>query len=405
MEYQHTKLPRNDPAMFISVLFCFKSQQMAGAEGHVLDVSRQMRDRGAEVTILNLHDAPTSLDTPAFRRELERTRGGGIDVVRQRVAHNASPSGTWATKRLVQKLNPDIVHTHMPYADLWCGIGARLVSNFAGRVISTRHYDYSYSFQERLRWTWYYRLATRTHDCVVAVSEKIARLVTEHERVPRPSVRVIHHGICDYYKTNKAPKTRLREELGISQDKFLVATVARLVEWKGHRYALEAVRWLLDREVPVHWLFVGDGPEGSELKEMCRNLGLKDHIDFLGRREDVDEILGTVDLMVHPTTGEAFGIVLIEAMMHSLPVVATDVGAIPEIVDTGSTGLLVEPRQPQALGQAVAELAARPELRSRMGTDGRRRYTELFTQERMLDDLASLYGMEGDDSPAHGVSS
>ncbi len=160
---------------------------------------------------------------------------------------------------------------------------------------------------------------------------------------------------------------------------------------KGYRHLLDGAA-LLERTKPgVHWILVGDGELRSELEAQARRLGLASHVHFTGWRDDVAELLTLADVFVLPSESEGFGRVLVEAMAMGCPVVATNVGGIPDIVLDGETGLLVEPANPVAFAHAVRTLLDEPTRAARLGAAGRARAESTFSLGAHVDAVERVY--------------
>jgi glycosyltransferase involved in cell wall biosynthesis len=185
----------------------------------------------------------------------------------------------------------------------------------------------------------------------------------------------------------------LRSEFGFTSDDLVIGNIGRIGVQKGHSYLIEAVN-IVRRELPnVKLLIVGTPePDGTyeKLRSMVAQLGLKAHVVFTGYRDDIGSVLVTIDIFALPSLWEGFGLVLLEAMSMKKPIIASCVDSIPEIVQDGVQGILVPPRDVEALAQAILYLARSPELRTRMGTAGSRR-VEQFSVQRMVDETVKLY--------------
>jgi glycosyltransferase involved in cell wall biosynthesis len=166
--------------------------------------------------------------------------------------------------------------------------------------------------------------------------------------------------------------------------------VARLDPIKNHRLALEAVQQLIRSRPDVQFWIVGEGPERPAIKALCKQLQLESHVKLLGERRDVPELWNAADAAVLTSHSEGIPLVLIEAMAAGLPVAATNVGGIPEIVTSGAEGQLTAPGDADALAAQLEAFATSPELRERMGAAGRRR-AEGFTEDRMISSYERLY--------------
>ncbi|HEX2221769.1 MAG TPA: glycosyltransferase [Candidatus Limnocylindria bacterium] len=193
-----------------------------------------------------------------------------------------------------------------------------------------------------------------------------------------------------------SPATALRPELGIPADGVLIGVVARLAAEKGLAYLLDSMPAVVDA-VPNAWLLiVGEGPLAAELRERAGALSppARHRIRFAGRRDEVSAITAELDIVVLPSLREAQGISLLEGMARARPVVATAVGGIPEVVTDGVDGLLVPPRDPAALADALVRLARSPALRRRLGEAGRRTVEERFSLAAMVRRVEAIYEEE-----------
>jgi glycosyltransferase involved in cell wall biosynthesis len=279
----------------------------------------------------------------------------------------------------------------MPYADLFGALGARIAGQRV--ILSSRHRDYSTSPREVRRFRRYYRVANPLHRRVIAISHRIADLCRSEERRDPATVHVVWYGCADQAAglDRAEARARIRVDCGLSADAPLIGTVGRLIPLKGHRYALEAFAAMAARLPKLVWLFVGAGPERDSLEAQARSRGLASRVRFLGHRDDVPHLLAGLDLLVHPTLVEGFGLGVLEAMVQGLPVVATRTGALPETVIDGLTGVLVPPRDPEALGEAIVSLLADRARMDRLGQQGRARYEAHFRLERMVRETVDVY--------------
>jgi len=180
----------------------------------------------------------------------------------------------------------------------------------------------------------------------------------------------------------------IREALGISKEDFLCVMIGSLEERKGHARAFDALAALPGG---VKLLIAGAGEEERALRGKAVSLGLERRVHFLGYRADVDALLSECDALLLPSTLEATPYVIIEAMASGLPVVASNVYGIPEIVRDGETGILVDPRAREELVRAISALAQDRDRGARMGRAGRKRYEEMFRIERCVEETQAVY--------------
>jgi glycosyltransferase involved in cell wall biosynthesis len=183
----------------------------------------------------------------------------------------------------------------------------------------------------------------------------------------------------------------LREELGLPVGVPLVGTVAILRIKKGHNEILDAVPLVLQRFPDAHFVFAGDGPQTHNLKRRIAAEGLGGRVHMLGLRRDVTNVLSSLDVFVLPTHQEALGTAFIEAGAMGLPVVATNVDGVPEVVQDGTTGLLVAPNDGVAVGEAICTLLADPIYRQGMGANAAEFVRRKFSREAMAQGMEKLY--------------
>lgn len=185
----------------------------------------------------------------------------------------------------------------------------------------------------------------------------------------------------------------VREEFGIPEDAFLIIQVARLDPMKNHRMAIEAMQRLSQTVPHAQLLIVGDGPERAALEAEVEKHDLHKFITFAGSRSDVPRLLRAADVLILASLSEGIPLTIIEAMVAGLPVVATSVGGVPEVVEHLVTGMLVESGGAQAMADAMQKLAESQELRRMFGEAGRRRAVQRFSEERMFAEYAALLGI------------
>jgi len=232
------------------------------------------------------------------------------------------------------------------------------------------------------------RLAAKVTKKIVCVSEHDKELALRFCVAPEQKLIVIHNGMEPTLYIN-ADGSKVRFELGLKEDEILITMVARFVPQKDHDTLLRALGFLPESGFKV--AFVGGGGREIFFRKKAGELGLRDNVIFLGERRDVPQILAASDIFVLSSNWEGLPRSIIEAMMAGLPVVATKVGGVPELVEDGVTGFLVPPKDPGALTEALQKLIADPELRRRMGEAGREKALQEFTLDRMLRETEKVY--------------
>jgi glycosyltransferase involved in cell wall biosynthesis len=220
----------------------------------------------------------------------------------------------------------------------------------------------------------------------VAVSEEVATRLQILFGWSREKIAVVHNGIPHGMYT-VPPDPQLRAEL-LRGERALLLIPARLDPLKGHEFALEALR----RLDGVQAIFAGDGPDRERLEALTEELGLRPRVTFLGFRDDLPRLLACTDVAVLPSLSEGLPLAALEALAAGTPLVATSVGGTGEAVVDGVTGLLVPPRDPDALAAAIRRVLSDPfeaRIRAEAGIE---RVRSLFCAERMVESIETLYG-------------
>ena len=234
----------------------------------------------------------------------------------------------------------------------------------------------------------------RRFDAGIAISEAIKRFTIEIEGAPADKIAVVHYGIDFGWLSDdeiEAASHHLRAALGVGADALLLGMVCRLVEQKGIPYALEALRRLRAQYPQAHLVIAGDGEKAAELRRLSSALGIADRVHWLGWRSDAADLMAAFDVLLVPSLWEGFGLVLLEAMSRRVPVIASRVSAIPEVIVDGESGILIAPRDVDALARAIARLLNDRALRKYMGLLGAARLDEHFSVERMISGTLAVY--------------
>ena len=348
-----------------------------GAQEHVYNlVSRMDRER-YDVSIV-------SLSPGSAVRKLERL---GIPVTVIDEPDDAIATGILAAH--LSDLRADIVHNHMYRAEI-VGTKAAIALGEAGHrrpwVISTVHSSRvrSTEDQEELR------KLTGSIDHLIVVSNAIDRKVVSEGRTNAPR-SLIYNGIDLVRYDHQEPCCTLRDEYGMEPTSPIVGVVGRLELEKGHPTLLEAWPLVLEACPSAYLLIVGEGSRLDALHDIARGQGIERHVVFTGRRDDIPAVTAAFDVAVLPSYREAQGLTILEAMALSRPVVASNVGGIPEMIEDGVSGLLVPPRDPPALAGAIVRLLQDHQLADVLGRAGHDLVHDRFCVELMVAAVQNLY--------------
>ena len=350
-----------------------------GAEALLADAVHALRSQGVESSVVHLKDLHGS-------PMAERLRRAGVEPVLAPISALVSPRALRTVRAAVRATRPDVVHTHLGYSDMLGGLAAR---SLGVPFVCTLHVmRWERSGREGVKERLFARVRRHAAARVIAVSDAArAEYLATGWDVPAHVVTV-HNGIARRPQAGAGPEVRRR--LGLGEDDLVAATVSVLRDGKGHAEAAEAVAALRRTEPRLRLLVCGDGPDRERVRDVLAPLG--EGAVMAGHVEDVMEVLDAVDVLVHPTHVDAFPTSLIEAAAAGVPVIATAVGGVPEIVEDGVTGaLLAAPPRADDLATALRRLLADPALRRAYGHAATERFAIRFAPEPWGRALTALY--------------
>lgn len=347
-----------------------------GAEHVLVDLAGVARDAGIDLSVVSL--LPTQ--GMAYADDLV---AAGVDVVGLDLRGWWDPRAGTRMRAALAHLRPDVVHTHLKHADV---IGGRAAARLQIPHVSTLHVIEDRAGRVE---TWKRDLALRsrtaTASLTIAVSEAQRQWYLDLSGADPATVVTIHNGVPDPGPVDAGARVALRSELGVPEHAVMGVMVAVMRPGKGHDTLLRAMPAVTNPSVVL--VLVGDGVERGWLEERA---GDDPRIRFAGFREDVAAVLGAADFVVHPSEADALPTALVHALAASLPVIASRVGGIPEIV-TDDSGILIEAGDAEGLAAAIDRLADAADTRRWMGKRGRERYDAGFRAERWATRLTDAY--------------
>jgi glycosyltransferase involved in cell wall biosynthesis len=335
---------------------------IGGSERHLLTLLPALADRGLEVAFLGLDDP--AWDPRDFYDALS------VPALRLRAPRDIDPL---LMLRAVRALDADIVHTHLVHADLYGGVAAKLRR---AKLVSTKHNDDPFRTGP---FRHVERELLRLADRVVTITDALRTFTIDEVGGESSKVETIHYGLDALpaaWGENAADD--------VPAGARIVLTASRLSTQKGVDIAVRALAELPEDCVLV---VLGDGPERPALEGLAAELGLAERVFLLGRVPDVAAWLRRAAVYVQPSRWEGFGLGVLEAMHAGLPVVATEISSLPELVVDGVTGYLVPVDDPRSLARAAARALEEPQL----GAAGRERAEREFSVARMADRHIALY--------------
>jgi glycosyltransferase involved in cell wall biosynthesis len=293
---------------------------------------------------------------------------------------------------LFRKERPVIVHTHTSKA----GMLGRWAAFFAGVpiIVHTPHGHVFWSYFGKAKTAvfillerWSARITTR----IVALTH---REMMDHVRfriAPEEKFTVIHSGVdLSRFSGAAGDISKIRQEMNLPEDAFVVGTTGRLTAVKGHIHLLRAAASILKQRKDIIFLLLGDGELHDDLRNYAEREVIVRNVRFLGWRSDVASALSAFDVFVFPSLNEGMGKAIVEAMAMGKPVIASDVGGIPDLIVHGENGLLVSPADSEALANAILDLYENPDKRKIMGEAGRLIVAK-YSVDAMLRKIEELY--------------
>jgi len=349
----------------------------AGAERCVYELATRLDRERFDVRVAGLRGGAVA----------ERLRDAGVSV------EVLDVRGKWDFLKLARLIDllrawrTEILHTHLFHADLAGRIAAAITGSV--RLIHTVHIA-----EARFR-PWQYAFARMTaHMCraIIAVSPSVLEHHAARSGLPRARYVLIPNGIdLDAYSADPERRARLRAQWGVAESEALVAFVGRLDHQKGLDTLLNAMRILIGRGVAVKLVIAGEGPQRPLVDSFIADEAAGKNVRLLGFSDDVRGVLSAGDMLAIPSRWEGFGLAAGEAMAASLPVIATDVAGLRDVVIPERTGLLVQKENPDALAESIERLGGDGDLRRRMGKAGRNRVEEHFDIKAMVTAHENLY--------------
>lgn len=354
------------------------SMGMGGADQQILTLAKAMRARGHEVRIMAL--APLG----PMGEEAQRA---GIPTESLELRRNPTHAGR--ILRLgssIRRWRPDVLHSHMVHANLL----ASAVRPFTGvpALVATIH-----SINDGGRvWMAAYRASSAVVDRFTIISRLAAERYISIGAVPRRLVQVVPNAVdVEWFRRQPEAGASIRRELGLG-DAFLWLAVGRFEEAKDYRTMIGGFARLSESRPNSHLLLVGKGSLRESVEQLVRAHHLEGQVHFLGVRRDVPHIMSAADGYVLSSAWEGMPVVLLEAAAVELPIVATRVGGVAEVVEDGRSGLLVPPGNPEALADAMKRIEQmRKEERQAMGAQGRALVERQYATSHIMDVWERLY--------------
>jgi glycosyltransferase involved in cell wall biosynthesis len=316
--------------------------------------------------------------------ELRQRAAEGLDLVPLAPKTEMDLTAAWRLSRIVKQLKPDVIHAHDPHGVAMAALALSMSTQVTKPpLVAARRVDFHLRGNSLSRWKY------RQVDCFICASEAIRQMLVG-DGVQASRTVTVHEGI-DVERVERAEPARLHGEFWLPHHAPIVGNVAALVPHKGQRHLIEAARAVLPQVPDARFIIAGEGELRPALERQIKDLHLEKHVLLAGFRPDVLSLHRAFDIFVMSSVTEGLGTSLLDAMAAGKPIVATRAGGIPEVVADGETGILVPPRDHDALAEAIVRLLKDETLRRQMGDAGRARARALFSAERMVQNTLNVY--------------
>lgn len=370
----------------IKIFYLITGLTIGGAEKHLLHTVRTLDKSRFEAVVGVLYDSQT-ISCEAGDDLVPQFEASGVRVEKLSMKHKLDLGAFQRLYRLIGEEKPDVIHTHLMWSD-WLGrlIGrAHRVPVIVGTLHAVEPWREWRVFQDVDRWT------SKFCDALIAVSRQVKNGIVATEKIEASRICVIPNAVEDMSPVSDSP-ARKRDELPLMNGECVIGAVGRLDErCKGHGTLLESLALLKSRGRSFHCVLIGNGPSRETLEKRAEELSLTENLTFAGMQQDVNAWLRDFDIFVQPSHKEGSPLSVIEAMAAGRPIVASDVGAIPEKIHHRQTGLLVKPKDPEALAHALDLLISDRALAESVGAAARTKFLERYELKSAVRLLETLY--------------
>ncbi|MBI2676581.1 MAG: glycosyltransferase family 4 protein [Candidatus Yanofskybacteria bacterium] len=380
------------------VLFIITQSEMGGAQRFLLNLTSQLNQDKYEILI-----AVGSDGNGEFLKYLDREKINRITL--PNLKRNISPwhdfRATLEIKKLIKKFQPDTLFLNSSKA----GFLGSFVSRFMihGSRLKVVYRIGGWSFNDpwpkwkKVLWVFLEKLSAGWKDCIILNNRHDFDQAKKLKIKPRKSLELIYNGI-DLKKMEFLEPDRAKLEIfkkisarggNVFQAEYIIGSVANFYKPKGLEYLIEAIKFL-PKETSAILIIVGDGRERKYLESLIVKNNLRSKIFMIGALNDASQYLKAFDVFVLPSVKEGFPWSLLEAMAAKLPIVATSVGAIPEVMESGKNGLLVAPKNPKAIADSITTILSNDKLRQELGIQAHQTVLFKFSLEKMVREIEAL---------------
>lgn len=329
----------------------------------------------------------------ALDKWCENFKREGIQIIRLDVKSKHDPRHLKLLKQIIQQEKIDILHAHIwnPASGRYAYMAAKSTKI---PLITTEHDPFKLSAIKDL----FKKYQLKTVSKIITVSQENAKTLKSLYPNQANKIQTIHNGIdttwwqSQLLRFTDGDYQEIKEKIFHARLNTLIITcIAELHERKGQKYLIQAIAEITNQFPNTKLVLVGDGPDKENLYDLVKKMDLQRHVTFTGKSKEIPAILKASDIFVLPSRREAFGLVNLEAMMIPLPIVASNVGGIPEVVEDGKTGILVKPENHTELAKALKILIENEKIREGLAEAGKKRVMENFSAKKMAQEYEKVY--------------
>lgn len=358
-----------------NVLLLTDEMLPGGVSRHVIDLANGLKNNGINV-IVAATDGPFRYrldeNIPFVELHLLKKNSYAKNIIGYLSAY-------LKLRSIIRHKNIELVHTHKRYSDL---LGRVLAREFGMPHLCSCHNTF-----ENLK------LFSVFGDHTITCSNAVQNILIKKYHMDPKKVKTTYYGIKPFSKITDIKKIEVYDQLGVSHDKIIIASVGQLIKAKDRETLLQAI-YLLSKDVDLDkyvFVILGDGDMKNNLIQIRDELGLENTVKFVHGTFDVELLFNISAFMVLSSVREGFGYVFLEAASIGKPHIATDVGGVSEAIIHNQTGLLVPPKNPEALANAIQTFLSNPSMVSTMGENAKKRFTEKFGYDRFIVETLGTY--------------
>ena len=366
----------------IKILYVIPTLNYGGTERQLLELCRNLDKNNFDIALILLKN-----EDKMFRSVYSDTSRVRIKKIKNTGKYNFFK--LFELISIFKQENPDIIHSFLPAANFWGGLAARLSQNANIVIASSRGLHRRFMNKFSILNFLSFRFLS---DLVLVNSETVKNNCINVLKINSDKISRIYNFVTLACENRRYAKDDILAEFGIKTgDWRIISTVGRLDYLKGIDFFVEMASGLRKRPVNAKFLIAGAGPRLKHLKTKAQNLSINEDIRFLGELEDIEKFFFITDIFVLPTLSEGCSNVILEAMTMGLPIVATSIEANKELIENHTSGLLVEPKNPGALAEAVLELINNPDEAKTLGENARRKVKSQFSTRKIVKQYEQLY--------------